>query len=243
MSRSLDGRAAIVTGANGGLGVALCSVLEEHGARVLPVDIAGDGCFRADVATSEGNRAMVAEALARFGRLDVLVLNAGVQFMSPIEEFPEEQWDRLMNLMAKGPYLAMKHAWRHIARTGGRVVVTASDSSVIAEAYKSAYVAAKHAVLGLVRTAALEAAPLGMTVNAVGPAWMRTPMVENQLADQMRLHGWSRQEVLDVMLSRMPVNRFVETREVAEVVAFLASDAASGINGAMVPVDLGLLAG
>jgi 3-hydroxybutyrate dehydrogenase len=234
---------AIVTGASGGLGTALCAVLHEHGAQVLGVDVVGDGCFVADVGTSDGNRSMVEEAVRRFGRLDILALNAGTQFMSPISEFPEEQWDRLMNLMAKGPYLAMKHAWAHIAHPGGRVLVTASASSFIAEAYKSAYVAAKHAVLGLVRTAALEAAPLGMTVNAVGPAWMRTPMVENQLADQMRLHDLPRDEVIELMLARMPVKRFVETREVAEVIAFLASDAASAINGAIVPVDLGLLAG
>lgn len=233
---------AIVTGASGGLGTTLSSVLIQHGARVLGVDVVGEGCFVADVATEDGNRSMVEEALRRFGRLDILALNAGAQFMSPIAEFPEEQWDRLMNLMAKGPYLAMKHAWPHIARPGGRVVVTASGSSFIAEAYKSAYVAAKHAVLGLVRTAAIEGGPAGMTVNAVGPGWMRTPMVENQLEDQVRLHGLPRQQVLEAMLGRQPVKRFVETQEVAEVIAFLASDSGSGINGAFVPVDLGLLA-
>jgi 3-hydroxybutyrate dehydrogenase len=239
----LDDRVAIVTGANGGLGTTLCSVLRGHGARVLAVDVGGDGCFVADVSTAEGNETMVEEALRSFGHLDILVLNAGSQFMAPIAEFPEQEWDRLIDVMAKGPYLAIKHAWTHIARPGGRVIVTASTSSVVAEAYKCAYVAAKHAVLGLVRTAALEAAPLGMTVNAVAPAWMRTPMVEHQLADQVRLHGVPEPVVLESMLGRMPVKRFVEPREVAEVIAFLASDAASAINGALVPVDLGMLAG
>lgn len=242
MSGHLEGRVAIVTGANGGLGTTLCNVLEEHGARVLRVDVVGESCFAADIGTDEGNRVMVEEAVRRFGRLDILALNAGVQFMAPIPQFPEEQWDRLMSVMAKGPFLAMKHAWPHIARPGGRVVVTASGSSFIAEAYKSAYVAAKHAVLGLVRTAALEGGPVGLTVNAVGPGWMRTPMVENQLDDQVRMNGIPRQRVLEKMLGRQPVKRFVETREVAELIAFLASDAASGINGTIIPVDLGLLA-
>jgi 3-hydroxybutyrate dehydrogenase len=242
MTSPLSGRVAIVTGANGGLGSALCSTLGEHGADVLPVDVVGDTCFIADVGTSVGNESMVKEAIKRFGRVDILALNAGAQFMSPIAEFPETEWDRLMGVMAKGPYLAIRHAWPHIARAGGRVVVTASASSFTAEAYKSAYVAAKHAVIGLVRTVALEGGPLGMTANAVAPAWMRTPMVENQVADQMRLHNLSREAVLDDFLARMPVKRFVEPREVAETVAFLASDAASAINGAVVPVDLGMLA-
>jgi len=242
MTELLAGRVAIVTGANGGLGVALCGTLCDHGARVLPVDVVGSDCFLADVGTSDGNRSMVDEAIERFGRLDILALNAGAQFMSPIPEFPEPQWDHLMSVMAKGPYLAIKHAWPHIARPGGRVVITASSSSFTAEPYKTAYTAAKHAVVGLVRTAAVEGGPLGMTANAVAPAWMRTPMVENQLADQIRLHGRSRDEVLADLLARMPVKRFVEPREVAETVAFLASEAASAINGATVPVDLGMLA-
>ena len=124
--------------------------------------------------------------------------------MSPIAEFPDDQWDRLMNLMVRGPFLAIKHAWPHIARPGGRVIVTGSDSCFVAEPYKAAYVAAKHAVLGLVRTAAVESGRLGMTVNAVGPAWMRTPLVESQLDDQVRLHDLSREQVIEKMLARMP---------------------------------------
>jgi 3-hydroxybutyrate dehydrogenase len=195
-----------------------------------------------DIGTDAGNKAMVDAALEQHGRLDVLVLNAGAQHVAPIPDFPEREWDRLFDVMVKGPWLAMKHAWPQIARPGGRVVVTASGSSYIAEQYKSAYVAAKHAVLGLVRVAALEGGPLGMTANAVGPGWMRTPMVENQLAEQMRLHGRSREDVIESMVDRHPVKRFVEPVEVASTIAFLASDDASGINGSFIPVDLGTLA-
>jgi 3-hydroxybutyrate dehydrogenase len=238
---TLAGKVAVVTGAAGGLGASICEVFEREEAVVVPVDVQGDA-LHLDVGTDAGNKAMVDAALERHGRLDVLVLNAGAQHVAPLAEFPESEWDRLFDVMVKGPWLAMKHAWPHVARPGGRVIATASGSSFIAEQYKSAYVAAKHAVLGLVRVAALEGGPLGMTANAVGPGWMRTPMVENQLAEQMRLHGRSRDEVIETMVERHPVKRFVEPLEVANTIAFLASDEASGINGSFIPVDLGTLA-
>lgn len=239
---SLDGKVACVTGAAGGLGVSIVEVFQRLGATVIPVDIQGDHTVHLDIGTDAGNKAMIDMAIERHGRLDALVLNAGAQHVAPITEYPIPEWDRLFDVMVKGPWLAMKHAWPYIARPGGRVVVTASGSSFIAEKYKSAYVAAKHAVLGLVRVAALEGGPAGMTANAVGPGWMRTPMVENQLAEQMRLHRRSREEVVESMVDRHPVKRFIEPEEVANTIAFLASDEASGINGSFIPVDLGTLA-
>jgi len=243
MTPLLEGRTAIVTGAAGGLGRAICEVLAREGACVVRVDMAGDDCLHLDVGSADGNRAMVEAALELHGRLDVLVLNAGVQHMAPLPEFPEEQWDRLMDVMAKGPFLAIKHAWPHLTRRpGGRIVVTASGSSFIAEKYKAAYVSAKHAVAGLVKVAALEGGPLGLTANAVAPGWMMTQLIEGQMADQVRLHGRPREEILASWMAQSPVERPVETAEVAETIAFLASERASGINGAIVPVDLGLLA-
>lgn len=238
----LAGRVAVVTGAAGGLGRSLCEVFEREGALVVPVDLHGDDIVHANVGTETGNRAMVQEALARHGRLDVLVLNAGSQHVAPIAEFPEDAWDRLHDVMVKGPFLAMRAAWPELTRRpGGRIVVTASGSSFIGERFKAAYVAAKHGVLGLVKVAALEGGPVGLTTNAVAPGWMRTPMVEEQLADQMRLHGRTRQQVVNSFVTRHPVDRFVETEEVAAAVAFLASEQASGINGVCVPIDLGTL--
>lgn len=242
MSR-LDGKVAVVTGAAGGLGVTLCEVLRREGAEVVAVDIAGEDCIQLDIGTEAGNKAMVDAALERHGRLDILALNAGTQHVAPIPEFPESEWDRLFDVMVKGPFFAMKHGWQALTeRPGGRIVVTASGSSYIAEPYKPAYVAAKHAVLGLVRVAAMEGGPVGLTANAVAPGWMRTPMVENQLKTQMELHGRSRDEVIASMVERHPVKRFVEPDEVANTIAFLASPESSGINGACVPVDLGALA-
>jgi 3-hydroxybutyrate dehydrogenase len=238
----LDGRVAIVTGAGGGLGRAICDVFRREGAEVVAVDLAGERCEHLDVGTDAGTARMVQLALERHGRLDALILNAGVQFMAPLAEFPEEQWDRLMAVMAKGPFLAIKHAWPALTeRPGGRIVVTASGSSFIGEKYKAAYVAAKHAVAGLVKVAALEGAAHGLTANAVAPGWMMTGLVERQLADQERLNRRPREEIVASWLARSPVERAVDPNEVAETIAFLASPRASGINGAVVPVDLGLL--
>jgi 3-hydroxybutyrate dehydrogenase len=185
---------------------------------------------------------MVAQAVDRHGRLDILVLNAGSQRMAPIAEYDEGDWDRLMNVMARGPFLAMKFAWPALtAKPGGRIIVTASTLGLVGAAYKSAYVAAKHAVVGLVQVAALEGAAAGLTANAVAPGWMRTPIMENQLADQMRLRRLSRDEVMADMLASQPSGRFVETTEVANLMVFLASDRSSGITGTVLPVDLGEL--
>jgi 3-hydroxybutyrate dehydrogenase len=240
----LSGRVAVLTGAAGGLGSATWQALRHAGAAVVPVDVRGDDCLIADVATAEGNRRMVEAALERHGRLDILILNAGAQAMNPIASYSEADWDRLMNLMAKGPFLAMKFAWPHLTRQpGGRIIVTASTVSLQGTPYKAAYVAAKHAVLGLVKVAALEGAAAGLTANAVAPGWMRTPLAENQIRDHTRLRGMSRDDVMASMVAEQPALRFVETAEVAALITFLAGDGGSAINGACIPVDTGTLAG
>ncbi len=242
MSRELEGRVAIVTGANGGLGESVARLFEDCGARVLRVDLDGEGCFHADVGTEAGNRAMVEAAIERHGRLDTLILNAGVQHMAPIDEFPESEWDRLFDVMVKGPHHAIKAAWARLTeRPGGRIVVTASAMSVLGEQFKAGYVSAKHAVVGLVKVAALEGGPHGLCANAVAPGLMWTSIMEEQLDDQMRLHNRTRAQVVERIEMAQP-GRAVETREVAELIAFLASDRASGISATCIPVDLGYLA-
>src|SRR5262252_10517052 len=137
-SGPLGGRVAIVTGAAGGLGSAIVQALGAAGALVVPVDLHGDDCVIADAGTAEGNRLMVDVALERHGRLDMLILNAGAQAMSPIASYPEADWDRLMNLMVKGPFLAMKFAWPQLTRQpGGRIIVTASTVSLAGAPYKA----------------------------------------------------------------------------------------------------------
>ena len=239
----LAGRVAVVTGAAGGLGGTTVRALRRAGAAVVPVDVRGDDCLIADVSTAGGNRAMVAAALERHGRLDIVVLNAGAQAMNPIASYRAGDWDQLMNLMARGPFLAMKFAWPHLTRQpGGRIIVTASTVSLVGAPYKAAYVAAKHAVLGLVKVAALEGAAAGLTANAVAPGWMGTPLAENQIGDHMRLRGMSRDEVTAAMVAEQPARRFVGTAEVAALITFLAGDGGSAINGACIPVDTGTLA-
>lgn len=237
----LDGRVAIVTGAAGGLGSAICEVFEREGAAVVPVDIRGVECFAADAGTAEGNRAMVDEALARHGRLDTLVLNAGLQFMAPIDEFPDEEWNRLLDVMVNGPAHAIKAAWPHLtAQPGGRIVVIGSSLSCVAEPFKAAYVAAKHAIVGLMKVAALEGVPHGLCANAVLPGLMWTELMQRQLVDHERLRGESRETVLE-RINLLQPGRAIEPAEVAEMVCFLSSNRASGVAGASVPVDLGSL--
>lgn len=234
---------AVVTGAAGGLGRAVCELLEREGATVIGVDLTGDGCEHLDAASDDGCRAMVDIALERYGRLDTLVLNAGAQFMAPLAQFPNDQWDRLLGVMLTGPFLAIKHAWAPLTeRPGGRIIVTASSSALVGEVFKPAYVSAKHGVAGLVKVAALEGARLGLTANAVAPGWMWTGMAEGQIDDQARLHGRTREEVLASMDKNNPAGRMIEPREVAEVIAFLAGDRASAVSGTVIPVDLASLA-
>jgi 3-hydroxybutyrate dehydrogenase len=239
----LGGRVAIVTGAAGGLGGAIVQALRAAGARVVPVDLNGDDCLIADVGTAEGNQRMVDVALERHGRLDMLILNAGAQAMNPIASYQEADWDRLMNLMVKGPFLAMKFAWPHLtSQPGGRIIVTSSTAGLVGAPYKAAYVAAKHGVLGLVKVAAIEGAAAGLTANAVAPGWMFTSLAENQIQDHVRLRGISRDEVIASMAAEQPAGRFVEVTEVASLITFLAGQGGSAINGTCIPIDTGTLA-
>jgi 3-hydroxybutyrate dehydrogenase len=239
----LSGRVGIVTGAAGGLGRAIVQALRDAGALVVPVDLHGDDCLIADVGTGDGNRRMIDAALDRHGRLDMLILNAGAQAMNPIASYSEADWDRLMNLMVKGPFLAMKFAWPHLtSQPGGRIIVTSSTAGLVGAPYKAAYVAAKHAVLGLVKVAALEGAAAGLTANAVAPGWMFTSLAENQIRDHMRLRGISRDEVIAGMAAEQPAGRFVEVTEVASLITFLSGQGGSAINGTCIPIDTGTLA-
>lgn len=241
----LAGRVALVTGAAGALGGAICRAFSKAGAEVFGVDLVpgDDDCFLADISTAAGNQTVVAEAVRRHGRLDILVLNAGAQHVAPIAEFPEDEWDRLMGVLAKGPFLTMRTAWPELIRQpSSRILVTSSVSGVVAEPFKPAYVAAKHAVLGLTKVAALEGAPHGLTANAVAPGWMSTPMLEQQIPEQMRLLGATRDQVLERLLHRQPVSRLIDTDEVAALFTFLASDLSSAVSGVCLPADLGTLA-
>jgi len=230
------GRAAIVTGARGGIGAAIAVRLEADGWAVHGVDVDD-----ADLTTREGNRTVVESALERFGRLDAVVPVAGFQHVAPIAEFPEERWDALLALMLTSPFLLAKYAWEALVASGdGRFCVLASAHGLTASPFKAGYVSAKHGVLGLVKTVALEGADVGITASAVCPCYVRTPLVEAQIADQARAHGLPEERVLeDVILERQAVKRLLEPSEVADVVAFLLGPTGRAFTGAPVIVDLG----
>ena len=242
-NRSLHGKVAIVTGSEGALGRAITESLLSHGAQVVGVDITGNADHVVDITSAEQTSRLITDIVADYGRVDVLALNAGVQHMAPIDEFSLERWNALLGVMLTAPFIMMSAAWPHLVKAGeGRIIATASTSSFVAEKYKAAYVAAKHGLLGLVKVAALEGADVGITVNAVAPSWMRTAMVEGQVAERSRLLGRTEEEVIADLVHEQAVKRFVEPSEVAETIAFLASRSASGITGSCIPVDLGALA-
>jgi 3-hydroxybutyrate dehydrogenase len=239
-------RAALVTGAGSGIGRAVATRLEADDWEVLAVDLhPGEGGpgepFTADLATREGNRAAVDAALARFGRLDAVVANAGVQHVSPVAEFPEEKWDALLAILLTSPFLLAKYAWDALAAGGdGRFLAVASAHGLVASPFKSAYVAAKHGVVGLVKTIALEGATQGISAAALCPGYVRTPLVEGQIEAQAKVTGVPVEQVLeDVLLAPQAVKRLIEPEEIADVVAFLLGPSGRAFTGAPVIMDQG----
>jgi 3-hydroxybutyrate dehydrogenase len=197
--------------------------------------------FAADLTTREGNKACVDAAIEQFGRLDIIVPNAGFQHVSPIADFPEDRWDALLAILLTSPFLLAKYGWAELTKSGaGRFIVIASAHALAASPFKSGYVSAKHGVIGLIRTLALEGADVGITTSAICPGYVRTPLVEAQIADQAKAHGISEDEVLEkVMLAPQAIKRLVEPEEVAEMVAFLVGPFGGSVTGVAVPMEMG----
>jgi 3-hydroxybutyrate dehydrogenase len=229
-------KTALVTGAASGIGHAIAERVAEDGWEVHAVDVP-DG----DLTTREGNRQVVDAALERFGRLDAVVANAGFQHVAPVAEFPEERWDALVALLLTSPFLLAKYAWDALAKSGdGRFLVVASVHGLVASPFKAGYVAAKHGVLGLVKVLALEGAAVGISASALCPSYVRTPLVEAQIADQARAHGVSEERVLeDVILAPQAVKRLLEPDEVAEAAAYLLGPGGRAVSGAPFVMDFG----
>jgi 3-hydroxybutyrate dehydrogenase len=229
-------RTALVTGAASGIGLAIAERLAADGWQVHGVDLA-DG----DLSTREGNRAVVEQALERFGRLDAVVPVAGFQHVAAIAEFPEDRWDALVAVLLTSPFLLAKYAWEALAAGGdGRFLVVASVHGLVASPFKAGYVSAKHGVMGLVKTIALEGAGAGISAAALCPAYVRTPLVEAQIAAQAEAHGLPEERVLeDVLLAPQAVKRLIEPAEVADVAAFLLGPGGRSFSGAPVVMDLG----
>jgi len=256
---SLAKRNALVTGSTSGIGLAIARALAKEGANVAINGMGEAGAIETERANIEKDfsvacvyngadmskpaeiAAMVADVEAKFGTVDILVNNAGIQFVSPIEDFPVEKWDAIIAINLSAAFHAIRAAARGMkARKWGRIVSTASAHSLVASPFKSAYVSAKHGLAGLTKTAALELATFGVTVNCISPGYVWTPLVEKQIPDTMKARNMTREQVInDVILDAQPTKQFVTSEQVASLCVYLCSDDAAQITGANLSIDGG----
>jgi 3-hydroxybutyrate dehydrogenase len=259
MSMGLQGKSAVVTGSTSGIGLAYARALAKEGANVL-INGFGEAAAiekeRAGIESEFGVKSiysaadmtkpadiagMIRQAEETLGAVDILINNAGVQFVSPIEEFPLEKWDQIIAINLSAAFHAMRAAIPGMKKRGwGRIISTASAHSLVASPFKSAYVTAKHGIAGLTKTAALEVATHKITVNAISPGYVWTPLVEKQIPDTMKARGMTKEQVIsEVLLEAQPTKEFVTVEQVAAIAVFLCSDAAAQITGANISVDGG----
>jgi 3-hydroxybutyrate dehydrogenase len=255
----LKDRTALVTGSTSGIGLAYARALAAEGANVV-INGFGDAAaiekeragieteFKVKARYSAANMmkpdeiaAMVAEAEKEFGAIDILVNNAGIQHVAPVDEFPLEKWDQIIAINLSSAFHATRAALPKMKEKGwGRIINTASAHAFVASPFKSAYVAAKHGIAGFTKTVALEVATRGITVNAIAPGYVWTPLVEKQIPDTMKARGLTKEQVInDVLLTAQPTKQFVTVDQVAALAVFLCTDAAKSITGTTLPMDGG----
>jgi 3-hydroxybutyrate dehydrogenase len=255
----LKNKSALVTGSTSGIGLGIAQALARAGASVM-LNGFGEAAviekLRADLAAATGSRvlyhaadvsrardmaALVAATELAFGSVDILINNAGIQFVSPVEDFPEERWHAVQDIVLNSSFYAIKAALPGMKRRNwGRIVNLVSAHGLVASPFKSAYVAAKHGQVGLTKTVALEVAESGITCNAICPGYVLTPLVENQIEGQARAHQLPRDRVIrEVILASQPSKRFVEIDDIAALVLFLCGETAKSITGAAIPIDGG----
>jgi 3-hydroxybutyrate dehydrogenase len=255
----LKGKTALVTGSTSGIGLGIAEALAAQGCNVVLNSFTDDDqdhalaerlssshgvgarFIQADMSSADDCRRLVDQAAAAFGPVEVLVNNAGIQHVARVEEFPVEKWNAIIAINLSSAFHTIAAAVPGMRAAGwGRIVNIASAHGLTASPFKSAYVAAKHGVLGLTKTVALELAEEGITCNAICPGYVRTPLVEGQIEDQMRTHGISRDEVIrTVMLQRQPTKQFVSVEDVGATTVFLCSEAAAQITGTALSIDGG----
>jgi 3-hydroxybutyrate dehydrogenase len=256
---TLKGKTALVTGSTSGIGLGIAEVLAAQGANIVLNGFGPAGeieTLRAKIAAAHGVavrydgadmskpdtiEAMMGKTIAEFGVVDILVNNAGIQHVAPIEEFPVEKWNAIIAINLVAAFHTMRLALPGMKqRQWGRIINIASAHALVASPYKSAYVAAKHGIAGLTKTVALETATTGITVNAICPGYVLTPLVEKQIPDTARARGITEAQVVkDVLLAAQPTRQFVTIAQVAALAAYLAGDAAASVTGALIPIDGG----
>ena len=255
----LKDRTALVTGSTSGIGLAYARALAAEGANVV-INGFGDADaiekeragiekdFKVKARYSAANMmkpdeiaAMVAQAEKEFGAIDILVNNAGIQHVAPVDEFPIEKWDQIIAINLSSAFHATRAALPKMKEKGwGRIINTASAHAFVASPFKSAYVAAKHGIAGFTKTVALEVATHGITVNAIAPGYVWTPLVEKQIPDTMKARNMTKEQVInDVLLLAQPTKEFVTVEQVAALAVFLCTDAAKSITGTTLPMDGG----
>jgi 3-hydroxybutyrate dehydrogenase len=256
----MKGKVAIVTGGASGIGLAIVELLAQAGVNCVIADMDVSGGERAvaklqeagftslfvktNVSSPDDVRHLVDATIEKFGRLDILVNNAGLQHVVPVVDFPEERWNLLIGVMLTGTFLCCKYALPHmIQQKWGRIINVNSIHGKVGSPFKVAYVSAKHGVLGLTKVVALEVAENNITCNAICPAYVRTPLVEKQIADQARHNGISEEDVIQkIMLVPAAIRRLLDASEVASLVRYLCTDEAAGITGTALDIDLGWMA-
>jgi 3-hydroxybutyrate dehydrogenase len=255
----LNGKAAVVTGSTSGIGLAIARALAQAGANVV-LNGFGDAAeiektrgavekeFKvkalydgADMTKPAEIAAMIKSAEKAFGSVDIMVANAGIQHVAPIEEFPVEKWDAILAINLSSAFHAMRAAVPGMkAKKWGRIICTASAHSLVASPFKAAYVTAKHGLAGLTKTVALEVATFGITANCISPGYVWTPLVERQIPDTMKARNLTKEQVInDVLLDAQPTKQFVTSEQVASLAVYLCSDAAAQITGANLSIDGG----
>jgi 3-hydroxybutyrate dehydrogenase len=255
----LNGKTAIITGSTSGIGLGIAEAFARAGANIV-LNGFGDATeiertraelaqranamvvySPADMSRPKAIEQMVRQTVDTFGAVDIMVNNAGIQHVAPIEEFPDEKWEAILAINLSSAFHATKLVLPMMRRKGwGRVINVASAHALVASPYKAAYVAAKHGVLGLTKVTALETAEDGITCNAICPGYVRTPLVEKQIDDQAKAHGIDREKVIsDVLLKNQPNKRFVEVAELAALALFLCTDNGASVTGAALPMDGG----